>query len=54
MATTNQPYQHNLVPEAVFSKEATLPDGIMLSHRYYDHPTDFEHGLPEFLSHECR
>jgi hypothetical protein len=46
------PTRHCLIPEAVVSKEVTLPDSIMLSHRYYDHPTNFEHGVPGLISHE--
>jgi hypothetical protein len=52
MAAADHGYPHNPVPAAVFSEEATLPDSILSSHRYFDHPPNFEPDLPELLSHE--
>jgi hypothetical protein len=50
LAAANQDYHQ--IPEAVFWEEATLPNSIMSSHRYYDQPTDFEHSLPGLISRE--
>jgi hypothetical protein len=51
IAAADHAYQHNPVPAAVFSEETTLLDSILSSHRYYDHPSDFEPDLPKLLSH---
>jgi hypothetical protein len=50
VAAASLGYHRDPAPNPVFSEEATIPDSLISHHSHYNHPSDFEHDLPELIS----